>query len=440
VPRRTETAPAPGTRTQAHTPTPTDSEDVSGFDGAIAEETLESYLSRAVTHAGLLAADEPGTGQNLDEHLRMLGDIGAKFVGRAAYRWWGAGHGGYSGTHWEHVDERASRVHEELGGEVILQACLFETVHEHVGERAVPDWVFEAFDRQPEDRTFDYEAMLYDSGLHVDRWADGLSVPDMSETETRMWFYDRGRRYIDAGIEALHLGQVHLMDGNDPDHEHWFDLVGKLREYAAENARRGIVLADAHTFGVTRGDELLFDFHSFPCRVQELLDDAELDRHDERFDGDVRSDDVLPGGLDEEGGIFGRSAGGTTPSGWSTESLPYLVEVDNFGISDAPGEPTDGHFVWGYDEICWFARQPEWYRDGWLAYAHDWVAENTASGQFQMPTNRTIYPAPVDVTYEDETYTANRYRANAPSSAMPTGFGQEETIAEVWSEALGPRA
>jgi len=48
------------------------------FDGTISREVLESYLSRAITVEGLLT--EKG---NLDENIRMLKNIGAKFAGRS---------------------------------------------------------------------------------------------------------------------------------------------------------------------------------------------------------------------------------------------------------------------------------------------------------------------------------------------------------------------
>lgn len=32
-------------------------------------------------------------------------------------------------------------------------------------------------------------------------------------------------------------------------------------------------------------------------------------------------------------GIYGHSKGGVTPSGWQYEHLPYLVEIDNWGVS-----------------------------------------------------------------------------------------------------------
>ena len=50
--------------------------------------------------------------------------------------------------------------------------------------------------------------------------------------------------------------------------------------------------------------------------------------------------------------IYGRSKGGITPSGWRCGHLPYLVELDNWGVSSKPGQAgMGGCWVWGYDEI-----------------------------------------------------------------------------------------
>jgi hypothetical protein len=126
-------------------------------------------------------------------------------------------------------------------------------------------------------------------------------------------------------------------------------------------------------------------------------------------------------------GLYLRSKGCVTPSGWSCESLPYLVEIDNFGINNAPGQPSVGTiYVWGYDEISWFARQPREYQKEWLAYADRWVRTTDPNGHFQMPVARKIAPAP-DVPRE-------RVRFNTPSEICPEGLGLEETIKKIWEE------
>ena len=52
------------------------------FDGRISKEVLENYLSRAVTAAGLF---ESGT---LTDDLRVIGELGVKFLGRASGIWY----------------------------------------------------------------------------------------------------------------------------------------------------------------------------------------------------------------------------------------------------------------------------------------------------------------------------------------------------------------
>ena len=83
------------------------------------------------------------------------------------------------------------------------------------------------------------------------------------------------------------------------------------------------------------------------------------------------------------------------------------------------------HYIWGYDEICWFAHQPADYRNSWLRYAWEWIRQNDPNGYLQMPGSRTL-ANPVGKKIW--------YWANTPSKTVPTGFGQEETIKAIWAE------
>ena len=150
------------------------------------------------------------------------------------------------------------------------------------------------------------------------------------------------------------------------------------------------------------------DFHSFPLRIEEVV-------------GDPQKGVLKVGYLDS---IFKRSKGGRTPSGWTCRSLPYIVELDNFGSSGRGGQNIGTHFIWGYDEICWFARQSEQYRNQWLRYAWDWIRETDSNGYLQMPGSRTLAD-PVDGK--------NWYWANRASDKVATGFNQEETIKQIWA-------
>ena len=376
------------------------------FDRTISRDVLENYLSRAVTHAGLCSAALEASTDTFEDDLRMLTRIGAKFIGRASFAW---GFPEDEEGHFRQARERAARVHA-ADPDIILQACVFEIVTTAVERVPVPAWVFKAFDLEPESRHFDYEAMLYPLGLMHNHWNRGSSVPDMAQLETRLWFFYRAARYIDAGHEAIHFGQVHLMNLHDPAHRHWRDMLTRVRRYAAQHARRHIVLCDAHTHGVIQDGKLLFDLHSFPLRIKEVADRP--------IEGEL-----AVGYLDSP---FGRSKGGLTPSGWACQHLPYLAEVDNFGYSGHGGEVVDGCWIWGYDEISWFARQTEDYRNRWLRYAYQWVREHDPNGFFQIPTRRILA-----VRADGRRF----YAANTASPACPDGFNQEDTIRGLWTSS-----
>jgi hypothetical protein len=300
---------------------------------------------------------------------------------------------------------------------MILQACVFEIVTGEVNQLRVPVWVLEEFGQQPEERNFRYEAMCFPTGRYRDMWRKGASVPDITQLETKMFFYYLAASYIDVGCEAIHFGQVRLIGASDRKHEHWWDVLSRVRRYARKHARRHLVVCDAHvpTGGrLYQGNQLLFDFHSFPLRIDEVVGRP--------HDGVLRV-----GYLDS---IFGRSKGGVTPSGWTCEHLPYLVELDNFRATGRAGQNVGGHWIWGYDEISWFAHQSEAYRNKWLRYAWKWVREHDANGFLQMPGSRCISPA---VEGRDGKK-VGWYFANRPSKAVPNGFNQEETIKAIWAE------
>jgi hypothetical protein len=163
--------------------------------------------------------------------------------------------------------------------------------------------------------------------------------------------------------------------------------------------------------GLARDGKLLLDFHSFPLRIEEVA-------------AKPKQAQLREGYTDA---IYGRSKGGLTPSGWSCEHLPYLVEFDNYGRSRKPGEPGMGRFwVWGWDEITWFSQQPEAYRNEWLRYAWKWVREHDTAGYVQMPGIRCLAGAANGKRF---------YYVNRTDARMPDGFGQEEAIRAIWAAA-----
>lgn len=373
------------------------------FDKAISRNVLENYLSRSITMEGLLN----GRG-DLNDNIRMLKQVGAKYVGRSICLW------GREAELLQNLTAASKQVPliRAADSEMILEACIFEIVTTQVETVPIPDWVFTTFNLPIEKRNFRYSDMLYPQGLRHDQWGAGASVPDVSQMETKLWFYFLARSYIDLGFEAIHFGQVEIMNRNDPDMVHWSQVFAMSREYAAQHAPRHMLLCNAHvpSGGLVRNGHLLLDFHAFPLRVMEVPDKPE--------------EGVLKVGYKDS--IYGRSKGGLTVSGWSCEHLPYLVELDNYGVSRQPGKPGAGGFwVWGYDEISWFANQSKKYRADWLLYAYDWLRVNDPNGHIEMPGSRTER-SPLNHR--------NWYSANLLSSAVPDGLGDEVAIRSIWAK------
>ena len=160
-----------------------------------------------------------------------------------------------------------------------------------------------------------------------------------------------------------------------------------------------------------RRGKLLFDFHSFPLRIAEVAD------HPYRG--------VLSVGYSDS--IFLRSRGGVTPSGWSCDRLPYLVEFDNFGRSN-PGETEQGavHLGLGRDYLV---RTSARVRAQRLAPLRLELGKKTdAHGHLQMPGSRIMTPGKPDAP--------RWFWANTRSDACPQGFNTEDTIREFVGDEL----
>jgi hypothetical protein len=376
------------------------------FDRTMSRAGMENYLARSISMEGLLN----GRG-DLDDNIRMLKATGAKFIGRSLCLWTGEAN---LLRNLERAKEQLPRVHA-ADPDMILQACVFESVSTQVEQVPVPDWAFTALGRPVEKWNFRYADMLSPEGRRRNQWGRNSSGPDVSRPETKLWFYYLAASYIDLGFEAIHFGQAELMGGNDRDGEHWSEVLRLVRAYAAKRARRHMVLCDAHvpSGGLLRDGRLLFDFHSFPLRIMEVPDKPQ--------------EAILKVGFSD--GIYGRSKGGVTPSGWRCDHLPYLVEIDNWGVSRQPGKPAAGGiWVWGYDEITWFAHQSKEYRARWLGYAWGWVRTTDRNGYLQMPGSRTMR-SPLDGK--------RWYHANTPSPAVLDGLGDEEAIRAIWAADAG---
>ena len=195
------------------------------FDGSMPRKVLEYYLSHAASAQWITMSD------TLDDDIRVILKTGLKFLGRAAGIWKASEP---DETHFARVRDAACKIHA-ADPEIILQACIFEAVYrDDLSGTKVPAFVFEAFGLPVEDRAFDYDACVMTP--------DG-NMPDIARQETQMWFYYRGKNYIDCGCEAFHMGQIHLYSARDRGYTAIGKVIGMLREYGKAHARRHKVIS-----------------------------------------------------------------------------------------------------------------------------------------------------------------------------------------------------
>ncbi len=290
-----------------------------------------------------------------------------------------------------------------------------------------------------------------------------LPISNIANIETQMYFYYNICRYIDAGFEAIHIGQAEMMmDYKDVTNAKEWDRVLTLsRSYAAQNARRGIVLFDAHSSlgsdGLMIGKNLILDIQSAPLFPSETIQkDGVLMCEAKHF-------------TDDKFSYIGRTKGGTHPLGFEVDQNFTILEFDNFGRNDEPGVPTyEGFYSWGYDDITWFALQPEWYRNQFLTETDDFLRTDPRiqdkEGKqiyFIQPALKRVLSGEQKMTYipgenydpdfvvdyfeiektafdfhEDplrfELTVRKDYRANTQSDMCPNGSNQEDTIRAIF--------
>ena len=383
------------------------------FDGSMNEEVLTNYLARSATAAGLIESE------TLEDDIRAILNLGIKFLGRASGIWYMMMD---DEQHFSLSKALAEKIHEK-DAEIILQSCIFEWVVRRVEEIKIPHYVFEAFHLPIEDRCFCLEKILFEespSGYQnrrEDKRKDG-GLPDLSRLEAQMWFYYRATRYIDCGYEALHMGQVHLYTSNDKGFVKTVRLFNMIRDYGTKNARRHKVLLDAHTHGINIRGKLLFDYHAMPFTRYPVLS--------------TENEDLV---LVREG----YSEGGENPNGWSKEAMPYLMEFDNWGGLAVDNRESlrkeELAFCdwWGYDQIAWFANQPNDRRNHFLEYAYKWTQINNPNAYFQIPFRRMLGDAYILIDEENGKSKQRQdfYQINTKSFGCPLGFSQEEKAKEL---------
>ena len=395
----------------------------------ISRDELTRVLRRPISYCDAL------TSTTREDDLRMLAHLQPTFLGRLSFPWeptaWTAPEdAGRSGPEFEETQfTRARALAEQVHAllpDAVCQGVVWEGVYPSVSEIPVPRWAFEDLRQVASERNFDYEAMFGDEFERLYRWDQfglGCQVFDLTFPESELWLYYRACRLIDAGYEAIHMGQPHLYAARDEGYARLDRLFTRIRRYAVDHARRGFVLLDAHTHGIVRDGRLLFDLHARPISARAWIDAPEkLYLH-----------------------LKGPSLGGITPAGWECDSLPFLVEIDNWGgYSLEPSEFDDpskrvSAGRWGWDDISWFAHQSDEDRRAFLEYAHRWTEAIHPDAFFQMPVRRTLDRAAMEMKgYGGTAGKIDKYHANTASEDAPFGFGDEDSIARIWESDEAP--
>ena len=442
------------------------------FDGTMSKEVLRNFASRAVT--SWLVLENNAADPIFEEDLRMHLSIGAKYLSRAAtFSWGGNMTKAQVDDHFEQAKKIAEKVHA-ADPQIILQGGVFEIIYKGtVNSTEIPAFVFEAFGLPAEKRNFSYDEASFPTGHNYGPgfWGMGpdAAVPNIANIETQMYFYYNICRYISAGFEAIHIGQAEMMmDYKEVTNaKEWDRVLTLARQYAAKNARRGVVLFDAHSSlgsdGLKIGNRLILDIQSAPLFPSETIQkDGVLMCEAKHFTEDKFS-------------YIGRTKGGTHPLGFETDQNITILEFDNFGRNDDPGVPTyEGFYSWGYDDITWFALQPEWYRNQFLIETDEFLKtdprirdKDGMQVYFLQPALRRVLSAEQKMTYipgenydpdfvvdyfeiEKTKFTFSEeplrfeltvrkdYRANRQSDMCPNGSNQEDTIRTIFLSERTP--
>ena len=387
------------------------------------EQVLRNYLSRSMS-CHMLDDYVDRDMVNFEENLRMILNTGVKYVQRAV-----ANDLYVVSKANDVLIERNSKLIEkvhEIDPEIIFEGCVFETANANMADYKIPQYVFDAFGLSYEDRSFDYTKMAYSDGHNN---LGSYIHPDMSKTETQMWWYYRATWLIDQGYEALHLGSTPCMSDVDAGNGYvgWNKVCTLIREYAKTHARRGYVFLNGHVIDMRYRKNFLSSYNHV-LDFNMWMTCAEVPAGETEGAPTEENPQELEIKKGVTNAIYGKTQSAKHPLGFTTKAI-FLVELDNYGINyDNYNKPTSngGTYPWGIDEIGWFNQQPDWYRQQWVEYAYNRVREIDSYGYFCMPGIRAAALINSPVMYY--------YRANSKLSRYGDKVkGDEFAIRSIWS-------
>jgi hypothetical protein len=218
-------------------------DDAYRFSGSISQTVLANYLSRSIAMPGLWShhAVAVGDASQYSAGLRMLEQLGPKHVPFACDASWESSVAPDADTVLA-AGKIVTRDLHEIDREIIVGGACYETAGAAADTVRIPGWVFDEMHLPYEDRTFRWERMVYSNDQTRDGHTNAPAI-DITQLESRMWYYFWSRSYIDLGVEHMHFGELESLSRNDgPGFLHYRNLLARVQDYAARRARRGLVL------------------------------------------------------------------------------------------------------------------------------------------------------------------------------------------------------
>ncbi len=236
-------------------------------------------------------------------------------------------------------------------------------------------------------------------------------VFDITKPEARMFIYYMCTRYIDCGCEAIHLNDLFSSCHDDYGNANLWQLTTAIRNYAAVNARRGLVLLDSHVSFETGSDspdslihsmygwfyddpnllpfrkddwerQLIFDFHTLGIYYVRNESVPLSTCFDPPLPRAQDGTSILPVKIEYGIGLINNSKGGLNPQGWHCTHNPAFLRLDYGYVDTRAGCMKSGFAVtspvyphplfdvgpYGYDNTSWFSHQIDWVRQDILIY------------------------------------------------------------------------
>ncbi len=376
---------------------------------------LEMVLSRALT----MQPFRDLTVEQRKPYIKSLVSMEARFIGRAVSLW-GNEATVQNSWYFPSVKEMVDSIHIAYRAQnlapPIIQGAIFEIITPSVNQVQIPFYVLKQFSQVKADqniRNFNFDSICYLGNYQKDFFGKDNATPDVSRIETQMWYYFLATKFIDAGIKAIHFGQIDLIDDNDPGYLHFYHLLSEIRAYA--HGKKSFILCDAHTsngkyysqtakvqadsllkkYGLkkytdlktkkridlneenkqlptdSRELRLVFDFHSYPTRPDET---------------GINNEGQKTCIINPKFGIYFKSKGGWSPFLGFYLKAPYIVEIDNGeGLVDERFPITLEWNVWGSDEISWYKNLNDGYRKQFSNEAYFAINKIDVNGFFQIP-------------------------------------------------------